>query len=332
MERIDGRSSHLPVMLQEVLDVISPRDSGCYVDGTFGGGSYTRAFLDSSQCRVFAFDRDPSALAADPSLAQRYQDRLVLEQACFSQMDLVLAHHGVSEVDGVALDIGVSSLQLNTADRGFSFVLDGPLDMRMSQSGTTAADLVNSASEDKLAAIIKSYGEERRARRIAKAIVKARDSGPITRTVELAEIIERVTGAKGRARIHPATRTFQAIRIYLNNELEELARGLSAAERLLKPAGRLVVVAFHSLEDRIVKRFLAERFGKASATSRHQPEIKGEAPSFRSLFTKAKTARAEEVTANPRARSARLRAGERTDAAPWPLNFDRLGVARGIEL
>jgi 16S rRNA (cytosine1402-N4)-methyltransferase len=317
-------------MLQEVLDVISPQDTGCYVDGTFGGGGYTRALLDSSQCRVFAFDRDPSALTADPSLAQRYQDRLVLEQECFSQMDVVLAHHGVSEVDGVTLDIGVSSLQLDTAERGFSFAHDGPLDMRMSQSGITAADLINSASEDKLTAIIKSYGEERRARRIAKAIVETRESTPIKRTVELADIIERVIGARGGARIHPATRTFQAIRIYLNNELEELARGLSAAERLLKPAGRLVVVAFHSLEDRIVKRFLAERFGKASAISRHRPEIKRVAPSFRSLFTKAKTPGADELKANPRSRSARLRAGERTEAAPWPLNFDRLGVVRGI--
>jgi 16S rRNA (cytosine1402-N4)-methyltransferase len=313
-----GREAHVPVMLREMLEAIAPRDDGCYVDGTFGGGGYTRALLEACDGVVYAFDRDPAAIAAGEELAAAHKRRLTLILDRFSHMEDALAARGVDAVDGVALDIGVSSMQLDDAARGFSFTRDGPLDMRMSASGPTAADLVNSLSEDDLADIIRTYGEERSARRIARAIVKARAHKPIARTLELSEIIVAATGSKGASRIHPATRTFQALRIYLNDELGELERGLSAAERVLRPSGRLVVVAFHSLEDRIVKRFLAERSGKAGAVSRHQPETRGRAPSFRLPPAGARKPQADEIAANPRARSARLRAGERTTAPAWP--------------
>lgn len=310
-------TGHRPVLLTEVLEALAPRDGATYVDGTFGGGGYSQALLDAAACRVVGIDRDPDAITAGAALAARAGGRLTLIEGRFGDMDRLLGVAGVAAVDGVALDVGVSSMQLDRAERGFSFQSDGPLDMRMAQTGTSAADVVNEADERELAGIIKTYGEEPRARGIARAIVKARAKTPIRRTRELAEIVAGVVhGAPGQ---HPATRTFQALRIHVNDELGELARGLAAAERILKPAGRLAVVAFHSLEDRIVKRFLAERSGKEPGRSRHLPPTAGRAraATFRPLFPGARQPGEAEIAANPRARSARLRAAERTDAPAW---------------
>ncbi|MGQ0741026.1 MAG: 16S rRNA (cytosine(1402)-N(4))-methyltransferase RsmH [Alphaproteobacteria bacterium] len=307
-----SRAKHIPVMLEEVMAVLAPRDGAIYVDGTFGGGGYAEALLTRANCAVYAIDRDPEAIARGRALAERFGDRLMLVEGRFSEMDRlapVLA-------DGVAFDLGVSSFQLDQAERGFSFGSDGPLDMRMSGKGRTAADTVNTLSESELANILSRYGEEKRARAVARAIVAAR---PITRTRVLAAIVDEALGVSARKQaIHPATRTFQALRIYVNDELGELERGLAAAERTLKPKGRLAVVAFHSLEDRIVKRFLAERAGKTPRTSRHAPEkAPSHAPTFRLLPPNPRTPRKSEIDANPRSRSARLRAAERTSAPAW---------------
>jgi len=309
-------SAHIPVMRDEVLAALSPADGEVYVDGTFGAGGYTRAILDAASCRVVAIDRDPDAIAAGRALEATYAGRLTLVEGPFSDMARLLSGTGIDRVDGITLDLGVSSMQLDQAGRGFSFAHDGPLDMRMSQAGETAADLVNNLPEQDLADIIYRYGEERRSRAIARAIVAARDVAPITRTLTLAGIVADVIGKAGR--IHPATKTFQALRIYLNREVDELRAALTAAERLLVAAGRLVIVSFQSIDDREVKRFLAERAGRLPSGSRHRPDMPArQRPTFRLLRGKADKPSDAEVAANPRARSARLRAAVRTDAPAW---------------
>jgi 16S rRNA (cytosine1402-N4)-methyltransferase len=303
--------AHLPVLLDEVLAALAPKDGGLYVDGTFGLGGYARALLESADCRVLGIDRDPDAVARGAGLAAQYPGRLTLRQARFGDMAAVAHADGIDRVDGVALDLGVSSPQLDEADRGFSFRFDGPLDMRMEKHGRTAADLVNTLSEGELADIIADLGEERHARRVARAIVAAR---PLATTGELAAVIRRSVPRSGDG-IDPATRTFQALRLAVNDELGELDRGLAAAETLLAPGGRLAAVSFHSLEDRRVKTFLADRAGAGPRPSRHLPETGGDSvPTFRLLSRKPVTPSPAELDRNPRARSARLRAAERTSA------------------
>lgn len=302
---------HLPVLLAEVIEALAIAPGDVVVDGTFGAGGYSRAFL-AAGAKVTAFDRDPTAarFAADLS-----SDTFTLVCARFSDMDDVL---GAGVADGVALDLGVSSMQLDEADRGFSFLRDGPLDMRMGDQGETAADLVNTAEPEDLARILWVYGEEKKSRRIAGAIARRRVQQPFSRTAELADFIEAVLGGRRGAKSHPATRSFQALRIAVNDELAELEAGLIAAERVLKPGGRLAVVTFHSLEDRIVKAFLAERAGRTPAGSRHLPPVEdARAPSFTLSFNGARTSGQVELDANPRARSAKLRAAVRTEAPIW---------------
>lgn len=314
-ERTKG---HIPVLLSEVLSGIEPKDGETYIDATFGAGGYTRALLTSADCCVVAIERDPASFAAGHALQQEFAPRLTLANETFGRMEHAATTAGLACVNGVVLDIGVSSMQLDDASRGFSFQADGPLDMRMSQSGPTAADVVNRAEEFDLANIIFRYGEERRSRAVARAIVKARGQAPIATTRALAEIIERTLGRPRGDEKHPATRTFQALRIHVNDELGELERGLAAAERLLAPDGRLAVVCFHSLEDRIVKQFLVERAGKAPSASRHLPQsVKFSRPSFRIVNSRPLTPQKGELEVNPRARSARLRLAVRTEAPPW---------------
>jgi 16S rRNA (cytosine1402-N4)-methyltransferase len=303
---------HIPVLGAEAVDMLKPRDGGIYLDATFGAGGYSQAILDAADTRVIGIDRDRTAIAAGFDLVDRSNGRLTLVEDRFSNLAEVCAAHGVTALDGVVMDVGVSSMQVDEAGRGFSFRLDGPLDMRMGHDGPTAADVVAKASEADLANIIYIFGEERHSRAVARAIVAARKETPITTTRALAEIVSKVVWAKP-GEIHPATRTFQALRIFVNEELDELHLALSAAERVLKPGGRLVVVSFHSLEDRMVKNFLAER-GKTGGGSRHLPEMAQATPSFRILTKRPVTAGDEEVRANPRARSAKLRAAERSDA------------------
>jgi len=311
-------SGHVPVLLNEVVDALKPRDGGRYVDGTFGGGGYSTAILDRAQCEVIAIDRDPDAIAAGQALAERYRPRLRLIEGRFGDMEQLLSAEGVSAVDGVALDLGVSSMQFDQPARGFSFRASGPLDMRMEKSGPSAADLVNEGEERELADILWRYGEERKSRRVAHAIVERRRDKRIETTGELAEIVRRAVGPSAKDESDPATRAFQALRIAVNDELGELDRGLIGAERLLMPGGRLAVVAFHSLEDARVKDFMRRR-SIAAAVSRHAPPPPGApAPSFRLLHRRAVRPGAEETSRNPRARSARLRAAERTAAPPWP--------------
>ena len=302
---------HIPVLLDEVVDAMQPRAGKLLVDGTFGAGGYSRALLNGG-AQVIAFDRDPSARVFAEGLPA---DRFRLVEGRFSELD---AETGAASLDGVVLDIGVSSMQLDQAERGFSFMKDGPLDMRMAASGLTAADLVNETEPAELARILFVYGEERESRRIARAIARRRDEQPFTRTLELAEFIEKALGGRRGAKVHPATRSFQAIRIAVNEELAELEAGLAAAERALKPEGRLCVVTFHSLEDRIVKTFLAVRAGKTPSGSRHAPPVEiGPASSFELLFNGAHAPTELEQAANPRARSAKLRAAVRTAAPVW---------------
>lgn len=315
-----GASVHIPVLLTEVLAALAPRDGAIYVDGTFGAGGYSRRLLESADCKVYGIDRDPHAVARGLTLMQEFPERFRILPGRFGDMAELLAEQGVTAVDGVTLDVGVSSPQIDEPERGFSFRFDGPLDMRMGDVGPTAADVVNEASQDELADIFYHYGEERHARRVARAIVTARTETPITRTVQLADIIRSVVPkGKGDA-IDPATRSFQGLRIHVNDELGELRRGLSAAERLLNPQGRLAVVSFHSLEDREVKAFLKDRSGPPPSPSRHAPSMAGEAraPSFRLLGRKPVAPGAEEESINPRSRSARLRAAERTTASAYP--------------
>ena len=305
---------HIPVLLDEVIHALAITPGAEIVDGTFGAGGYSQAIL-AGGARVYAFDRDPDALSEGVALAGESKGALRLYSACFSNMDNVLTADGVGSVDGVVLDIGVSSMQLDRADRGFSFQKDGPLDMRMAQDGMTAADFVNEAEEEEIADVIYRYGEEHRSRRIARSIVAAR---PIETTAELVAIVRRAVGHKPGAPKDPATRAFQAIRIHINRELDELTEGLEAAERMLKPGGRMAVVTFHSLEDRIVKQFLRRRSGAEGAGSRHVPQVTADAPV--PTFDKADKAlrpSASELERNPRARSATLRSATRTAAAAW---------------
>lgn len=320
-----GNVPHVPVMLADVLDVLKPRDGGIYVDGTFGAGGYTRAILGAADCAVLAIDRDPSAILRGRALATEFAGRLTLIEGCFGDMERLVRALGHNSVDGVVLDIGVSSMQIDQAERGFSFQKDGPLDMRMGGEGPSAADVVNGYDESDLARIIAVYGEEKRARAVARAIVKAREEAELHRTLELADLIAKVIGRKPQDKIHPATRTFQALRIFVNDELGELARGLSGAEGLLAEGGRLAVVTFHSLEDRIVKRFLTERTGRAGRPNRYMPAVEEEVPSFEEIAHKARKASDEEVETNARARSAKLRAAIRTAAPRRPLDLGALG-------
>jgi 16S rRNA (cytosine1402-N4)-methyltransferase len=326
-------SGHVPVMLPEVLAALAPRDGAIYLDGTFGGGGYAEAILQAARCVVWAIDRDPAAIARGAQLAARYPGRLHLLEGQFGDLLALLSRAGVSALDGVVLDLGVSSFQIDDPARGFSFRADGPLDMRMARQGTTAADLVNTLPERELADLLFAFGEERASRRIARAIVAARAVAPIETTARLAQIIRGVL-PPDRSGIDPATRSFQALRIRVNDELGEIARVLGQASALLAPGGRLVVVSFHSLEDRIVKRFMAEAAGRVPAPSRHDPrglvshrQVRGDrsgqetaAPAaagpppdlaFRLLTSKALRPSPAEARGNPRARSARLRALER---------------------
>jgi 16S rRNA (cytosine1402-N4)-methyltransferase len=308
-----GPARHVPVLVRPVLDQLNVRAGGVTIDGTFGAGGYSRAILATPGAAVIGIDRDRTAVANGADLVQAAAGRLTLVEARFSQLDGVARKFGHAAVDGVVLDLGVSSMQIDQAERGFSFRLDGPLDMRMGGEGPSAADVVARALERDLANIIFLLGEERHSRAVARAIVQARAAAPIRSTAALAEIVARVVRGKPGA-IHPATRTFQALRLFVNEELAELAVALSAAERVLKPGGRLAVVAFHSLEDRIVKTFFADR-GPTRAGSRHRPDAAGAAPTFRVLTKRPIVPDEAEVAANPRARSARLRAAERTEAA-----------------
>lgn len=304
----DDSDPHIPVLLRPLLAQVAPV-AGIWLDGTFGAGGYTRGLLDAGAARVVAVDRDPLAFEMAQAWAADYGDRLVMQPGVFSRMDTY-----AQDLDGVVLDLGVSSMQLDEAERGFSFLRDGPLDMRMSQEGVSAADLVNSASEEQLADILFLYGEERASRRIARAIVRARAEAPITTTLRLAELVESCLPRAKPGQSHPATRSFQALRIAVNAEYEELYQGLMAAERALKPGGRLAVVTFHSVEDRMVKRFLAARSGRTGRANRYAPEQEADAPRFELVSRKAISADAEELEQNPRARSARLRVGRRTTA------------------
>jgi 16S rRNA (cytosine1402-N4)-methyltransferase len=323
-----SKPAHIPVMLGDVLEVLQPKDGGLYVDGTFGAGGYTSAILGSADCAVLAIDRDPSAILRGRELQSKFGDRLTLVEGCFGDMEALIRALGHDAVDGVVLDLGVSSMQIDEAERGFSFQKDGPLDMRMSGQGLSAADVVNTFDERDLARIIAVYGEEKRARAVAKAIVAARDTAEFERTLTLANTVERVIGRRPQDRIHPATRTFQALRMFVNDELGQLAQGLGGAENLLREDGVLAAVTFHSLEDRVVKKFLTARTGRAARANRFAPELDETPASFRELAHKARRASEAESDINPRARSAKLRAAARTDAATVPLDFAELGIAR----
>lgn len=317
-------------MLDEVLRALAPRDDATYVDGTFGAGGYARAILEAAACRVIGLDRDPAAIAGGQALAARFKGRLILIEGRFGAMGGHLASLGLAKVQGVVLDVGVSSMQLDEAGRGFSFLREGPLDMRMSQAGLSAADVVNTYSSEMLAKVIFLFGEEPRSRAIAKAIVAQRELSPLATTIDLVKAVEKATGPqRAKDRTHPATRTFQAMRIHVNAELEELANALHEAEQILDTGGRLAVVSFHSLEDRIVKRFLAMRSGKTPEVSRHMPGTIAQAkPSFELLFKGHLDPSPKEAEANPRARSAKLRAASRTAAPAWPDSRNELGIPR----
>ena len=338
---------HIPVLLREVLDALNLKPGATIIDGTFGAGGYSRGILDAaSDAKVLAIDRDDTAVAAAAPMLAQYAGRLTVVLAPFSDLEEVARDHlatadddspaAVARPDGIVLDIGVSSMQIDTAARGFSFMADGPLDMRMGQTGPTAADFVNTADEAEIADVLFQFGEERRSRAIARAILRARDTAPVTTTRALAAIVEKTLGRARGDEKHPATRTFQALRIHINDELGELAAALTAAERLLPAGGRLVIVTFHSLEDRIVKRFLARRSRPQSPGSRHGPpsqSIKVFEPSFRIVNRNPITASDQELGANPRARSAKLRAAERTVAPAFgaddPADLGIPGGARG---
>jgi 16S rRNA (cytosine1402-N4)-methyltransferase len=314
--RMNPVRAHIPVLGREAVKMLAPRDGGIFVDATFGAGGYSRAILDTPGTRVIGIDRDRSAIAGGFDLVEASGGRLTLVEGRFSDLADICASNGADSVDGVVMDVGVSSMQLDQPERGFSFRLGGPLDMRMGHDGPTAADVIAKASEVDLANIIYIFGEERRSRAVARAIVAARKEAPIRTTRALADLVGKVVRSKP-GEIHPATRTFQALRIFVNQELDELHLALSAAERVLKPGGRLAVVSFHSLEDRIVKNFLVER-ARAGGGSRHLPETAHAPPSFHILTKRPVTPDEAEVSANPRARSAKLRAAERTDAPAHP--------------
>jgi 16S rRNA (cytosine1402-N4)-methyltransferase len=308
---------HISVLLNEVVEALEPKAGEVIVDATFGAGGYARALLERG-AQVIAFDRDPSAARFAAAVAADHPGRFALVPRRFSELEDGLTDAGAPMPDGIVFDLGVSSMQLDEAERGFSFMRDGPLDMRMGADGPTAADLVNEEDEAEIARVIWLYGEERKSRRIASAIVRRRAEQPFTRTLDLAEVVEKALGGRRGAPVHPATRTFQGLRIAVNEELAELEAGLLAAERMLGEGGRLAVVTFHSLEDRIVKSFLAERAGRTPAGSRHAPpKQSGPAPSFTLLFNGARGPSEAETAENPRARSAKLRAAVRTSAPAW---------------
>jgi len=315
--RMNPARRHIPVLGREAAEMLAPSDGGIFVDATFGGGGYSRGILAVPGTRVIGIDRDRSAIAGGFDLVEESGGRLALVEGRFSELADICAAQGVGPVDGVVMDVGVSSMQLDESERGFSFRLDGPLDMRMGHHGPTAADVIAKADEVVLANIIYIFGEERRSRAVARAIVAAREQAPVRTTRMLADIVSRVVRSKP-GEIHPATRTFQALRIFVNQELDELHLALSAVERVLKPGGRLVVVSFHSLEDRIVKNFLVER-ATVGGGSRHLPELAQAAPSFHLLTKRPVTPNEAEMSANPRSRSAKLRAGERTVAPAHPV-------------
>lgn len=316
---MSGQTLHQPVMLDEVVSTLAPKDDGYYIDATFGNGGYSRAILEAANCHLMAIDQDPDAIKRGQPLVAAYATRFTLAQGRFSQMAELLAQHYDAQspalsqgLDGIVFDLGVCSTQLDQAERGFSFQKDGPLDMRMSQEGLDAEEVVNSASETDLADILYHYGDERASRRIARAIVKARSDTPITRTLQLADIIHSVMPRPKPGQSDSATRSFQALRIYVNQEMAEIEQALESAQALLKPDGILVVVTFHSLEDRLVKRFIANRGGKVSRPSRHLPEAE-EAPVYFSMMTRKPLLPTDhEITTNPRSRSAKLRAAKRT--------------------
>lgn len=311
-------AEHYPVMLSEVLEQVSPKDGGVYLDGTFGAGGYTRAFLNSADCTVIAIDRDPNALKVAEKFVAEFGGRFIFLPGCFGDALELLEAKGFKKIDGFILDVGVSSMQIDQADRGFSFRFDGPLDMRMAQDGDSAADIVNKMAEEDLANLIYRYGEERMSRRIAKKIVVSRLEKKITTTIELADIVRDAVPRSPKDKIDPATRTFQALRIAVNDELGELERGLVAAEKLLVSGGSLAVVSFHSLEDGIVKAFMLERSGKRQNASRHMPfEVMDvPPPTFSLKVKKAIEASGEEISENPRSRSAKLRVAVRNDNPP----------------
>ncbi|MEM7523292.1 MAG: 16S rRNA (cytosine(1402)-N(4))-methyltransferase RsmH [Pseudomonadota bacterium] len=317
-----ARALHEPVLLNEVLTALDPSRGGTFLDGTFGAGGYTVGLLDGGADRVIAVDRDPEAVTRGGEWAPAFGARLDIVEGRFGDIEDLVE----GPLTGVVFDIGVSSMQIDEARRGFSFQKDGPLDMRMGDDGPSAADIVNGADEARLADIFFVYGEERAARRLARAVVKARADAPIDTTLALAGLIERFSPRQKPGQIHPATRVFQALRIAVNDELGELARGLAAAEALLAEGGVLSVVTFHSLEDRIVKRFFRARGGAAPQGSRHSPAISGPAPGFELLSRKAVEAGQEEIARNPRARSARLRSGRRTSAPAAPVSAKTLGL------
>jgi 16S rRNA (cytosine1402-N4)-methyltransferase len=317
---VGGPARHIPVLLEEVIEVLAPKSGELIIDGTFGAGGYTRAILQAG-ASVVAIDRDPDAIAAGRPLEQEWAGRLRLVEAPFSSLD-----RQAEAADGVVLDIGVSSMQVDQAERGFSFRADGPLDMRMAQAGPSAADVVNTFKAGDLARLFGFLGEERHAGRIARMIEARRDKRPFERTLDLADAIETLVGRRPGDKIHPATRVFQALRIYVNDELGELAKALFASERVLRAGGRLAVVTFHSLEDRIVKRFIADR-ADAPARSRHLPEAQARAATFRKLGGGIAPGE-DEIAANPRARSARLRAAIRTEAAARPGDIAIFGLPK----
>ena len=318
---------HVPVLLAPVVDALDVHEGDWVLDGTFGFGGYSSAILDRG-ASVLGVDRDPEAAERAAILQQEYGERLRFVAGCFSELADIAADEDLTPLDAVVLDIGVSSMQLDEAERGFSFMQDGPLDMRMSQSGPSAADVVNGHDEVELTRIFRQLGEENQGRRIAAAIVERRAVTPFETTLDLANLVEKTIGRKPTQKIHPATKVFQGLRIYVNGELDELVDGLMAAERCLKPGGRLVVVAFHSLEDRIVKRFFQERSKTHSGGSRYMPEQDLAAPSFEMAVKGGVGPDEEELARNPRSRSAKMRAGIRTDAAPHPLDAKGLGLPR----
>ena len=317
---------HTPVLLRPLLAAVAPV-SGRWLDGTFGAGGYTRGLLDAGAAQVVAVDRDPLAFEMAQAWAGDYGDRIVMQRGVFSKMD-----DYAQDLDGIVLDLGVSSMQLDLAERGFSFMRDGPLDMRMSQDGPSAADIVNEAEEEVIANILFQYGEERASRRIAKAIARAREEAPITTTLALAGLVESCLPRSKPGQSHPATRSFQALRIAVNNEYGELFNGLMAAERALKPGGQLAVVTFHSVEDRMVKRFLTARAGAGGNANRFAPEIEAPEPQFKILKRKAIGPDAQELEENPRSRSAKLRVAIRTDAPAGSIDAKALGMpmVRGL--
>jgi 16S rRNA (cytosine1402-N4)-methyltransferase len=321
----EAAAPHVPVMLAEVIAALAPKPGETILDGTFGAGGYTKAIL-ATGANVVALDRDPTAIAAGQAAVEAANGRLGLIETAFSRLDEAAASVDRPNVDGVVLDIGVSSMQLDRAERGFSFRNDGPLDMRMAIDGPSAADVVNELDEKSLAKVLWVYGDEKRSREIARAIVASRARSPITRTGVLADLIDKTIGRPGRDPIHPATRSFQALRIFVNRELDELADALAAAERALAEGGRLVIVAFHSLEDRIVKRFLADRTRERAGGSRHAAAVRVPDPTFHLTVKGALEASDQEIASNPRARSAKLRAAVRTAAPARGIDRQALGV------